>query len=77
MRNCTSCLIAIACATTLLTGCVTKWQPVLNTDVAPGPGEVVVLEKLLIVYDASGSMTLEGKWPEAKHFLRSFVVAMP
>ena len=77
MRNCTSSIAALACALILLTGCQSKWQPLLNSEVLPASGEVVTLEKLIIVYDASGSMTLEGKWTEAKHFLRSFVVAMP
>ncbi|MBI2435810.1 MAG: OmpA family protein [Candidatus Hydrogenedentes bacterium] len=63
-------LIAAGCHTT-------RWEPLLKSEVTPRPDETVVLEKLLIVFDGSGSMTLEDKYTTAKRFLRSFIVAMP
>jgi len=77
MPKCFAYFAALACALLVFTGCQTKWQPLMNSEVLPAASETVVLEKLIVVFDASGSMTLEGKWFDAKHFLRDFVVAMP
>jgi OOP family OmpA-OmpF porin len=43
----------------------------------PGPGERVVVDQVLLVTDASGSMTAGPEYGRAKAFTRSFVDGMP
>lgn len=59
-----------------LAGCQTV-QPELVLPVTPPVGERVVVDHVVIIADASGSMYTPDKFPLMKELLRSFVAGMP
>ncbi len=65
-------LVPLGCARTL-----PQVRPVPVEPVAMAPGEWRVVDHVLIVADASGTMYYRGTFPEAKAVTQSFVASMP
>ena len=64
----------------LLVGCVKPWptvEPLPLNPVATASGEVRVVDHVILIVDASGTMTREALIPEARAISRSLVAGMP
>lgn len=71
--------LGLLAATSVLTGCLTLPHRDMEklTPVQPGPGEMVVLNDLYIIVDASGSMHLPSKFRIAKDVTELLADAVP
>ncbi len=61
-------------------GCVKPWpkvEPVAVPPLTPSSAEWRVTEHVVVITDASGTMTEEALFPEARAVTRSFVAGMP
>jgi OOP family OmpA-OmpF porin len=75
MRN-----LVVVSAVLCLLGCVKPWprvEPAEVSPLAPGSGESRVTDHVIVLTDASRSMTAEALLPEARAVTRAFVAGMP
>ncbi len=72
-------LVVLTVAVTLsFAGCQSLGkEAAMGSKVVPGPDERVIVDHVIVVVDASGSMYLPNSFPYAKELTRSFVSAMP
>jgi OmpA-OmpF porin, OOP family len=66
--------------TLLLIGCVKPWptvEPLALAPITTASGEVRVVDHVILIVDASGTMTEEALIPEARAITRTLVAGMP